>query len=56
MTYIRNTATWEFAADRAVDHAGHGEHGGWSISQESHIICACGETLFPVESMPGRAA
>ena len=43
---IRNTTTFECGIDRRVDRAGHGEHGGWSLSQGTAIICFCGERLF----------
>jgi Carbohydrate/starch-binding module (family 21) len=45
-TLIRNTTTLECGIDRRVGRAGHGEHGGWSLSQGTTIICSCGERLF----------
>jgi hypothetical protein len=48
---IRNTTTLECGIDRRVDRAGHGEHGGWSLSQGTAIICFCGERLFELADL-----
>jgi len=50
-TLIRNTTTFECGIDRRVDRAGHGEHGGWSLSQGTAIICFCGERLFELADL-----
>jgi len=50
-TLIRNTATLECGIDRRVGRAGHGEHGGWSLSQGTTIICLCGERLFELADL-----
>ena len=50
-TLIRNTTTLECGIDRRVDRAGHGEHGGWSLSQGTMIICFCGERLFELADL-----
>jgi hypothetical protein len=50
-TLIRNTTTLECGIDRRVDRAGHGEHGGWSLSQGTTIICLCGERLFELADL-----
>ena len=54
-TLIRNTTTFECDIDRRVGRAGHGEHGGWSLSQGTTIICLCGERLFEL-ACPKAAA
>ena len=48
---IRNTTTLECGVDRRVDRAGHGEHGGWSLSQGTTIICFCGKRLFELADL-----
>jgi hypothetical protein len=53
---IRNTTTLECGIDRRVDRAGHGEHGGWSLSQGTAIICCCGERLFELADLKAAAA
>ena len=59
---IRNTTTLECGVDRRVDRAGHGEHGGWSLSQGTTVICFCGRRLFeladlkPDDSRPSPSA
>jgi len=63
-TLIRNTTTLECGIDRRVDREGHGEHGGWSLSQGSSVICFCGRRMFeladlkpapaPQAARPGR--
>ena len=50
-TLIRNTTTLECGIDRRVGRAGHGEHGGWSLSQGTTIICLCGERLFELADL-----
>ena len=50
-TLIRNTTTLECGIDRRVDRAGHGEHGGWSLSQGTTIICFCGEPLLELADL-----
>jgi hypothetical protein len=50
-TLIRNTTTLECGIDRRVDRACHGEHGGWSLSQDTMIICFCGERLFELADL-----
>ena len=50
-TLIRNTTTLECGIDRHVDRAGHGEHGGWSLSQDTTIICFCGERLLELADL-----
>ena len=54
-TLIRNTTTLECGIDRRVDRAGHGEHGGWSLSQGTAIICCCGERLFELADLKTAA-
>jgi len=48
---IRNTTGFEFAVDRAVAHAGHGEHGGYFTSQDGYVICVCGDVLFEIKAV-----
>ena len=52
---IRNTTTLECGIDRRVARAGHGEHGGWSLSQGTTIICLCGEPLFELADLKAAA-
>ena len=54
-TLIRNTTTLECGIDRRADRAGHGEHGGWSLSQGTTIICLCGERLFELADLKAAA-
>ena len=54
-TLIRNTTTLECGIDRRVGRAGHGEHGGWSLSQGTTIICSCGERLFELADLKAAA-
>ena len=54
-TLIRNTTTLECGIDRHVGRAGHGEHGGWSLSQGTTIICLCGERLFELADLKAAA-
>jgi hypothetical protein len=54
-TLIRNTTTLEFGIDRRVGRAGHGEHGGWSLSQGTTIICSCGTRLFELADLKAAA-
>ena len=54
-TLIRNTTTLECGIDRRVGRAGHGEHGGWSLSQGTTIICSCGERLFEPADLKAAA-
>jgi hypothetical protein len=54
-TLIRNTTTLECGIDRRVDRAGHGEHGGWSLSQGTTIICFCGEQLLELANLKAAA-
>ena len=54
-TLIRNTTTLECGIDRCVDRAGHGEHGGWSLSQGTTIICLCGQWLFELADLKAAA-
>jgi hypothetical protein len=54
-TLIRNTTTFECGIDRRVGHAGHGEHGGWSLSQGTTIICLCRERLFELADLTAAA-
>jgi len=51
---IRNTTTFECGIDRRVDRAGHGDHGGWSLSQGAAVICFCGERLFELADLNAR--
>jgi len=53
---IRNTTTLECGIDRRVGRAGHGEHGGWSLSQGTTIICLCGERLFGLADLKAAEA
>jgi Carbohydrate/starch-binding module (family 21) len=55
-TLIRNTTTLECGIDRRVGRAGHGEHGGWSLSQGTTIICSCGERLFELADLKAAEA
>ena len=55
-TLIRNTTTLECGIDRHVGRAGHGEHGGWSLSQGTTIICSCGERLFELADLKAAEA
>ena len=55
-TLIRNTTTLECGIDRHVGNAGHGEHGGWSLSQGTTIICSCGERLFRLADLKAAEA
>ena len=55
-TLIRNTTTLECGIDRRADRAGHGEHGGWSLSQGTTIICLCGERLFELADLKAAEA
>ena len=55
-TLIRNTTTLECGIDRRVGRAGHGEHGGWSLSQGTTIICLCGERLFELADLKAAEA
>jgi Carbohydrate/starch-binding module (family 21) len=54
-TLIRNTTTLECGIDRRVGRAGHGEHGGWSLSRRTTIICLCGERLFELADLKAAA-
>jgi len=54
-TLIRNTTTFECGIDRRVGRAGHGEHGGWSLSQGTTIICSCGAWLFELADLKAAA-
>jgi len=54
-TLIRNTTMLECGIDRRVGRAGHGEHGGWSMSQGTTIICLCGERLFELDALKAAA-
>ncbi len=54
-TLSRNTTTLECGIDRRVDRAGHGEHGGWSLSQGTTIICLCSERLFELADLKAAA-
>ena len=55
-TLIRNTTTLKCGIDRRVGRAGHGEHGGWSLSQGTTIICLCGERLFKLAALKAAEA
>jgi hypothetical protein len=50
-TVIRDTTNWEHVIDRAVDRAGHGEHGGWTITPASRIVCTCGDPLYDLQAV-----
>ena len=54
-TLIRNTTTLECGIDRRVGRGGHGEHGGWSLSQGTTIICSCGARLFELADLKAAA-
>lgn len=48
---IRNTTGFDFAVDRAVAAAGHGEHGGYYTSQAGDVTCVCGDRLFTIAAV-----